>query len=570
MLLPDASFVEDLVKSASALTALAPVRERLQRLAKDYARGLLAEQRALVVALVGSTGAGKSTLLNALTGRSIAIEGENRPTTATAVVYAPEDAQVGALAAQGGRIERYAVTHEGAWSGQVFIDTPDFNSIAAEHADRARAVLENADVALVVMHKGSVAEDVQASFLTEFARRRRLLFVLNAADLLAPDTRRTLEAQTRRLASERFGMRSEDVEVFAVSALEQKSGHDPTGEWPAFTRALAKLGERSTADRVRRSNALGALRELQSLVGPALERTEAMHRKIAEELDAGLLSIRETLDADFRARLEASAGHLTHEVRQEAASRFWGPAAWGMRLSLVGTSGMGAATLLARVNPLLAGGVALGSAVVNRVQQAASARAAERRVLSAGATEAVLEQAARAAVVSSRAAAGAQGLSADQLTLPDTESLVAALQSLRESAWIHTTTVATAEAVRRWWQVARWLLLPLCNLPLLALFAHVAYRVVRGYLEGTYVGVDFLLNAIALGGLLLFAGSGLASLTLLGVRRRVIVSGRQRFRESLAASSQGWVRAAQEAEAPARAAAGQLLSLAPDGPAQSR
>lgn len=562
MLLPDPQYVSELLEKTRELTALAPVRERSARLAKDYARGIATEERALVVALIGSTGAGKSTLLNALAGRNIAMEGENRPTTSTAVVYAPEDAAVGALSAQGARVERYEVRPGAVWSGQVFIDAPDFNSVAAEHADRARAVVDAADVALVVMHKGSVAEAVQADFLSEFARRRRLVFVLNAADQYAPETRETLKLQTKQLAQSRLGLKPEDVEVFAISALEYKRGRDATGELPSFLDALKRLGERTTAEKVRRSNALGALREMQSLVRPALERSDLTHQQISQELGEGLASVRQALDADFTARLEASAGHLATEIRQEAASRFWGPAAWGMRLSLVGTSGIGAATLLARGNPLIAGGVALGSAIAGRVQQAAAARSAERRVLTSGSTEETLVQASRAALSGARSTAAAEGLSMERLGLPNADELVGTLQRVREEAWSHTTGTATAQAVQRWWKTARWLLLPLVNLPLLVLFAHVAYRVVRGYLEGSYVGLDFLLNAAALAGLLSLAGAGLASISLYGVRRRVIAAGRERFLAALANVSGELVHSAERGEEAPREAARRLMGLA--------
>src|SRR5262249_18785701 len=159
----------------------------------DYARAHGRGEAALVVALVGATGAGKSTLLNALAGETLAPEGADRPTSREAVLYAPEDAPLGALGEVPARKVRYPVREGAPGSGQVFVDTPDLNSVAATHRELARAVLEQADLALVVLHRGSVAEAVQAEFLADFARRRRLVLVLNFGDQLGAEARAELK-----------------------------------------------------------------------------------------------------------------------------------------------------------------------------------------------------------------------------------------------------------------------------------------------------------------------------------------------------------------------------------------
>ncbi len=557
--LPDPERLRALVDAASAMPMEARERAQLGRLLADYVRGHQSELQSLVVALVGATGAGKSTLLNALSGRDIAREGENRPTSRTAVIYAPDDAALGGLAALGARVERYPVRGGAPWAGQVFVDCPDLNSVERENREIARGVVEQADLALVVLHRGSVAEATQLEFLEGFARRRRLIFALNFADELGPDARATLKQQVRRLASERLGIPEEQVQVFAISALAAKRGSDPSGELPELLGALQELGETAVAERVRRSNAVGALRELQGIVGAARARHESKLPEIEGELAAGLEDARPALVEEFERRLESSAPHLSNEARREAAARWWGPAALWMRVGLLGTGGLGVAALLARSHPLVGGGVALGSALVGKVQEKTLARSAAQRVIENGG-EATLHPA-RAAVARARARGTQLGLPLSEAEIPSAEEARESLSAIRAAAWNHAQGAAVEEVIAAWWKRARFLLLPIVNLPLLALFGHVAYRVVRGYFEGPYVGLDYLLNALALALLLSMGGAWLGALSLAGVVRRIRRRSVQRFEEGLAELRHEWCRRVRAAFGPAREAAREIESI---------
>ncbi|OJT17247.1 hypothetical protein BO221_46875 [Archangium sp. Cb G35] len=559
--LPDPDALQPLLSAALALPALKPQAARLERLRQDYARGLDRKDAPLTVALVGATGAGKSTLLNALAGQALAREGEDRPTSTAATVFAPEGAGLEDLARVGARVVRYTPGPQGLWSGQVFIDTPDLNSVATTHREVARAALERADVALVVMHRGSVAEATQAEFLADFARRRSLVFLINFADELSADSREALKSQARRLAAEQYGLALESVPVFAISGRAAQRGEDPSGEFGAFLFHLKSLGTQAVAERVRRSNARGALEELASRVDAALKETEDTLARTRAALESGLARTSEGLRTDFEARLELAQGHLASEVRNQAAGRFWGPAAWGMRLSYVGAGGLGAATLLARRSLPVGLAVAATSTVLDAVRDKTRARAAETAVVEPFEDDIAVEGAARASLTEARSLAHASGLAPESLGLPDVDTVLAELKSARASAWRYTITTAVGETVARWWRTARWLLLPLINLPLLALLGHVGYRVVRAYIEGPLLGLDYFINAGALFALLAGGGALLASASLAGTTRGVRRAGLEHFLARLGALGTRLGETVQDSLRPPREAARALLAL---------
>ncbi len=559
--LPDPEDLQSLLAAALALPALKPHAARLERLRQDYARGVARKDAPLAVALVGATGAGKSTLLNALAGQHLAREGEDRPTSTTATVFAPAGAELEALSRVGASVVRYTASPHGLWGGQIFIDTPDLNSVATTHREVARAALELADVALVVMHRGSVAEATQIDFLAEFARRRALVFLINFADELSADSRETLKAQARKLASEQLGLPQDSIPTFAISARSAREGKDVSGEFGAFLFHLRELASQAVASRVRRGNALGALEELATRVEASLQETEALLSRTRAALEAGLGRTSEGLRKDFDSRLGLAHGYLASEVRRQAAGRFWGPAAWGLRLSLWGAGGMGAATLLARRSLPVGLAMAATSTALDAVRDRTRARAAETTVVEPFEDDLAVESAARAALTEARAMAHASGLAPETLGVPDTETLLAALQAVRASTWRYTATTAVAEAVARWWRVARWLVLPLINLPLFALLGHVGYRVVRAYLEGPLLTTEYFVNAGALFVLLAGGGALLASGSLAGAGRAAHRAGRLRFTEALATLSGRLGEAVEDTLRPGREAARRLLSL---------
>jgi hypothetical protein len=209
--------------------------------------------------------------------------------------------------------------------------------------------------------------------------------------------------------------------------------------------------------------------------------------------------------------------------------------------------------------------VAAASTALEAVREHTRARAAEAVVVEPFADDAAVEGAARAALVEARSLAHASGLAPEVLGLPDMEALLGELKAVRESAWRYTVTAAVAEAVAGWWRLARWVLLPLLNLPLLALLGHVGWRVAHAYVQGPLLGVEYFLNAGALFLLLAGAGALLASASLAGVLRTVHTAGRGRFAALLSALASRLGAGVQDGLRSGRDAARRLLALARGG-----
>jgi energy-coupling factor transporter ATP-binding protein EcfA2 len=545
-----------LLETALGLPALASEATGLRLLAQDAARMADLGTRPLRVALVGSTGAGKSTLLNALAGATLAAEGTERPTSREAVAYAPEGVELGGLQHAVSRVVRYPARAGGPWAGQILVDTPDLNSVALAHADAAFAVLAEVDVAVVVLHRSSVAEARPNQALRPFARRRALLLVLNHADQLGKEARETLAAQAAQVAVEALGAPAPPP-VFVVSAARARTGQGGE-DWEALVAALRPFADEAVAADVRERNSLGVQAELRERVAAGLLATRALEDAVQRALQKGLAATREAVAQDFETRLGAASAQLSALVRRSAAARLSGPAAWGLRLSAWSGGGLLGGTLLARTS--LPAGLVLAAtgAVLDEVQSRTRARATRARM--SGGDEPLLEAQARAALTAARTAAQRDGVEPSVLGLPEPEGWAEQLSVVRAAAWRDVEGFGVEEAVARWWKWARVLLLPVVQLPLLLLFADVAFRTVRAYLFGPLLEVRFYVNAAALGFLVASVGAILASLSLGGVVARVRRLGARRFQEGLDAAEASLAASVTGALAVPRAAAEALAS----------
>jgi energy-coupling factor transporter ATP-binding protein EcfA2 len=163
-------------------------RRKLLGQIDDYLLPRLRESGSpVLVALVGSTGAGKSTLVNSIVGAQVSMTGIRRPTTNSPVLAChPDDVDWFAenvflptvprvrqegLARSGRDGLLVLAANEGMPKGVALLDTPDIDSVVAEHREFAHQFLDASDLWLF-MTSASRYADAAVWDLLQHARDR--------------------------------------------------------------------------------------------------------------------------------------------------------------------------------------------------------------------------------------------------------------------------------------------------------------------------------------------------------------------------------------------------------------
>src|SRR6266480_6428664 len=163
-------------------------RRKLLGQIDDYLLPRLRESGSpVLVALVGSTGAGKSTLVNSIVGVQVSMTGIRRPTTNSPVLAChPDDVDWFAenvflptvprvrqegLARSGRDGLLVLAANEGMPKGVALLDTPDIDSVVAEHREFAHQFLDASDLWLF-MTSASRYADAAVWDLLKHARDR--------------------------------------------------------------------------------------------------------------------------------------------------------------------------------------------------------------------------------------------------------------------------------------------------------------------------------------------------------------------------------------------------------------
>lgn len=163
-----------------------------------------------VIAIAGATGSGKSSTFNALTGLELSAVGVRRPTTswATACVWGRDGAEE--LLEWLGIPARHQVTRDSMLDtgredrrlhGTVLLDLPDHDSTEVSHHLEVDRLVRLADLLVWVLDPQKYADAaIHDRYLKPLADHADvMLVVLNHIDTVAPDRRRTMLDDVRRL-----------------------------------------------------------------------------------------------------------------------------------------------------------------------------------------------------------------------------------------------------------------------------------------------------------------------------------------------------------------------------------
>jgi GTPase Era involved in 16S rRNA processing len=207
------------------------------------------ESNVFTVVVVGEFNRGKSTLLNALFGRDILPVGAT-PTTAFVTILRYSEVQQIQVHHVGGRIEEVAfsedavkaivssvtspsteidfvevgIPHTLLKAGIVYVDTPGVADLNRDRVEVTYRFVPRADAVIFVLDSTEAVTGSEIDFLESTILTRgidRLLFVLNFADQLKTEDRRTAaERAQNRLA---LALDRDDLPVLVLSAREASS-----------------------------------------------------------------------------------------------------------------------------------------------------------------------------------------------------------------------------------------------------------------------------------------------------------------------------------------------------------
>jgi hypothetical protein len=285
---------------------------------------------------VGGTGTGKSTLFNAFCGEDISAMGAERPKTHGAILYCHQDCAVEEqfpfpryatkrlgdgkdspqpIAGKSGQLLIWEHQRE-EWSRLVVADTPDLDSVAAEHRETARDLCLLSDQVVFVTSQEKYADEVPHRFLANVKQEgSRFALVLNKlqGDLTSQDVRAALETDgilpegdpiwfvpwTPTGASKDISLQP-GFQRLASHLLDEFFGQDPV-----------KTHRNSQKRRAKRlAGSLGKLYEFLELENEAAQdwfrRLEELHKTTSQDL----------LRSERVQFADQSRRHLAREIRK--------------------------------------------------------------------------------------------------------------------------------------------------------------------------------------------------------------------------------------------------------------
>jgi hypothetical protein len=290
---------------------------------------------------------------------------------------------------------------------------------------------------------------------------------------------------------------------------------------------------------------------------------------LEQALERGLERWQSRLAKELEERLTLRRADLRAMLWNEVARHWDGPGGWALRAGGLSAMGLGAGAMLARRNPVLAAGAAVGAVAADRLRESLRERGVRDasgllpppgELESIHAVELGEARLAAARLASTDSAPTGSVGDADRLGVPSASALGARASVAVDEAWstlLERDLPAAAQAG------ASWPLRALVDLPVIALGGWVVWRAALGFFTpgADLVGLDYLLNAL----LILFAWLFFARTlvrALLGARARRLLDGAQRTAvQALASSSERARRRAAEALTAHRAPLERLAGL---------
>ncbi|MBI1319360.1 MAG: hypothetical protein GC168_10510 [Candidatus Hydrogenedens sp.] len=460
----------------------------------------------LVVAMVGGSGVGKSTFLNALAGDTLAKTSPYRPCTTHPTVYAPPGVRL--------PFEGWTHTTGSALEHLVIVDTPDSDSIALEHRERAVEVLRQADLVMICGSMEKYLDEATWSLLRPLREERAFVCIETKA---GPDE--SIRAHwLGRLEEQGFQV----DRYFRVNALKTydrklRSGAPEPEEYdfPALEQYLQEELTAERIERIKRSNVSGLLRKTSGRLA---------------EIAGGAEPVIDSLEARFEAaeRELAKTSFAVVEERLFKENHLWSFALGrevGLRAKgIVGTAGRALEAM--RTLPARLGSWLPGLRRSDTGKHAAGLMAAEplfAEDLDAATGEIVsLYQRQRSAITLDLARSGLTEHEVDATTHAFEEALNARVSQVLRGP-------ARDAVVRRARMLTGWPVTLLCDVPLAALILFSAYRMVDAYFFGADLPAQFISLSIMV--LLLALAVELAAM---GIAARVMAwSARRQALQSL-------------------------------------
>ncbi|GAB4575450.1 MAG: dynamin family protein [Anaerolineae bacterium] len=269
-----------------------------------------------LLTLIGPFGAGKSSLINALLGEEVLNTGPV-PTTDRITILRYGDSLERLTGPDGTETVYYPSPLLKPIS---LVDTPGLESVFAVHSERTDAFLHRSDWVVLVMLSTRALGASNLEYLAALKQYgKRVLVVINQADLLDADQQKTVLAFVRDQVAVHLGGKPE---VFLVSARQGLAArqHDPVDEELWRSSGIAAFEQhvtRALTDRER------LRQKLQTPLQIARNVLVAARQQVQEQQRA--LDVHRSVVDNLHAQIEASRGQqrkLVDETLDEVAAAF--------------------------------------------------------------------------------------------------------------------------------------------------------------------------------------------------------------------------------------------------------